>query len=727
MTEETDSGEEPEEEAEEAEEDKENVMEPDTETDAPEETCEHDFGDNNAKCKLCNAANPDYVKIKNKSTYLLTSKATAKLVTDTDGAMESNNAISIMSSKNVYAPSQQWIIQTTSDGYYKLINVCSRKCLAVKSTEKNAGIIQKDFTDAKTEKWIIEGHGSGLIALKNASTGGYLHIRGDATDNGTLLNNVATSKALPDTYLWKITETTAGEKGFVPNKSKWYTLNSCSYSKYAVKVKAGSTADGANVQMYKDTRADAQLFKFVDYTDNSTDGYYLVDLNARKALEVKDSSKSLSANVQIGTINKSSSAQRWFIHMNADGSVKFINENSGMALHINGAVKNGVSNGTNVKQYTAIVNNAAQEFTPTQIDDISNLKENTAYFIYLKNLDSTATKTGSGTGMLGPKKSSMNATSKDYIVMYGYESPYIYMNDYTWYLEKNDDGTYYIKNAYTNKYLTANTSNNKVHLYKKTSSGKQKWKVVRDYSGGSYYTITNVYTNKVISSSTANNSCPSKQGKYFYMKSANTTTYKKYAQRFYFKKSSSFVSDTIYKSTNKYYYQRKYKQAYAGGTLAKKGCGICAIASAVNLDPVTVLDKVLSCKTKNLNSNSCYFIEDDILLCNKNVKFLCNWISLAGIGTQNANTAKKLIQKGNVAIFCARAVNNAAKMGYWTKDGHFLCISGYNSKTDKYYVMDSGPKKQTGWHTWDEIANIDTLVQMCVTNIKCPDKYNKVS
>jgi GH43 family beta-xylosidase len=122
----------------------------------------------------------------------------------------------------------------------------------------------------------------------------------------------------------------------------------------ALDVDGGSTANGANVQLWEDNSTTAQEWRITSLGDGA---YTLVNTISGKALDVAGGGTADGTNVQIWEDFDGSPAQRWAIIWDGNG-YKLVNPNSGKALDIAGG---GKADGTNV-QIWQDNNNAAQEW-----------------------------------------------------------------------------------------------------------------------------------------------------------------------------------------------------------------------------------------------------------------------------------------------------------------------------------------------------------------------------
>ncbi len=120
----------------------------------------------------------------------------------------------------------------------------------------------------------------------------------------------------------------------------------------ALDVAGGSTADGANVQIWDDLNNKPQEWRITSMGDGS---YKLINTNSGKALDVAGGGTADGTNVQIWQ-DMNNAAQRWAILGTGGSNFKLINPNSGKALDVSGGA---TAAGTNV-QIWQDYNNAAQ-------------------------------------------------------------------------------------------------------------------------------------------------------------------------------------------------------------------------------------------------------------------------------------------------------------------------------------------------------------------------------
>ncbi|KFI93907.1 1,4-beta-N-acetylmuramidase [Bifidobacterium saguini DSM 23967] len=130
-------------------------------------------------------------------------------------------------------------------------------------------------------------------------------------------------------------------------------------------VAAGSTANGANVQIYSSNGTKAQRWKAVpaksmrqridnlaaEHKNDVADGVYQIALHSSpsKVLDVFAGSKSDGANVQLYSSN-GTKAQQWKVLHDPTGYVTITNIGSGKVLDV---AAGSTANGANVQQYAS--------------------------------------------------------------------------------------------------------------------------------------------------------------------------------------------------------------------------------------------------------------------------------------------------------------------------------------------------------------------------------------
>ena len=137
-----------------------------------------------------------------------------------------------------------------------------------------------------------------------------------------------------------------GANALTISLDEYYYIASALNNNMVLDVSAGSTRDGANIQLYKRNGTNAQLFKIVR---SEVDGYYyIVNKGSGKVLDVAGGKSESQTNVQLYTKN-GTQAQHWKLYMayNSSENVSFM-ARCGKFLDVSGG---NTKNGTNIWIY----------------------------------------------------------------------------------------------------------------------------------------------------------------------------------------------------------------------------------------------------------------------------------------------------------------------------------------------------------------------------------------
>ena len=251
-------------------------------------------------------------------------------------------------------------------------------------------------------------------------------------------------------------------------------------------ISGGSTASGANAQIYTKNGSAAQRF-LLDYAG---DGYYrIVNLQSGKALDVAGGSKANGTNIWQYVWN-GSDAQLWSLEENGSG-YSIVSKASGKVLDVAGGSNRA---GTNVQLYDSNRSAAQTWYLDAGEEDrtITHLSDRTSVIESGK------------TYVLVPKQNPLiavdvyNGNMVDWTPLWLYRQNGTEAQKFT--LTQNDDGSYTFVNqkcelsidVYNNS--TANGA--QVQLYTWNGTTAQKW-LFNENSDGTY-TIVNKNSGKVI-------------------------------------------------------------------------------------------------------------------------------------------------------------------------------------------------------------------------------------
>ena len=130
---------------------------------------------------------------------------------------------------------------------------------------------------------------------------------------------------------------------------------------YGIDVAGAASANGTNMQIYKNTSDSSQIFT-VSYLGN---GYYkLIHKHTKKSIDVTSASRDVGTNVQLWDYN-GSAAQQWILKQNGlNNTFEIISRQSGLSLDVAGGK---IANNTNLQMYEANGSNA-QKFRFIAVD-----------------------------------------------------------------------------------------------------------------------------------------------------------------------------------------------------------------------------------------------------------------------------------------------------------------------------------------------------------------------
>lgn len=213
------------------------------------------------------------------------------------------------------------------------------------SVTVNNGTVQPPVDEPVVAETLTEG---AVFTIKNVKSGLYLEVKDGKAQNASNVQQWgAESPASHNT--WRAISAGNG----------YYYLYSQLGDKvtYLLDLDRGLADDGTNIQIYTDTKADAQQFKFV----KNSDGYYNIltkSSNDKSCIAVSDASTSNGANIIEWTLSKSDTSQQWILEQTEDTGCEldtsrtymFKNAESGLYMDVTGGT---ASDNTNVQQWGA--------------------------------------------------------------------------------------------------------------------------------------------------------------------------------------------------------------------------------------------------------------------------------------------------------------------------------------------------------------------------------------
>lgn len=206
----------------------------------------------------------------------------------------------------------------------------------ISNNGQNAQIYAYNGTRAQIYYVTSLGYGN-LYTIINAGSHRSLDAAGNGKTNGTNVQQWQYNGTRAQ--IWKITR----------NTDDTYTITGAG-SGLVLDVNCGSTANGANVQLYASNNTKAQKWNFVSASvPVPKSGMVNITCkgNPQYAIDIAGASIDNGGNAQIYT-NNGTSAQRFSIIVNSDGTYTFKNVASGKVLDV---ASGSSSSGANVQQY----------------------------------------------------------------------------------------------------------------------------------------------------------------------------------------------------------------------------------------------------------------------------------------------------------------------------------------------------------------------------------------
>ena len=361
------------------------------------------------------------------------------------------------------------------DGYYTIKSVNSGKVLEIEgggmTIETNVWQYDGNYTDS--QRWEIVKNADKSYSIINKKSGLYLDIQnGSLTQNTNLQVNSKIEGNRQKFAITKITE----EEQIVPNGTYRISLKEPEYSHMSIEIKDGSKQVEANAQIgeWSNKNNDKNKFK-ITYVGN---GYYSIGLaNTNNMLDVQNGGMEAGTNVWQHKDNQTD-AQRWKIIKNDDGNCSFISKKNNLYLTAKDVT---TSQGGNLEVNNKS-NKVGQSFKLINLNDKpSRTLEDGIYKI---STTANSQRTIGITGTLSDNGAI--AQIKDWTEVANGDKKFdIKYNE--------DDGYYTIKSVYSGKVLEVQSggmkNNTLIWQYDENYTDSQRWKITRNSNGT--YTLQN--------------------------------------------------------------------------------------------------------------------------------------------------------------------------------------------------------------------------------------------
>ena len=213
------------------------------------------------------------------------------------------------------------------------------------------------------QKWRVVTNEDGSYTLHAALDEGLvLDVSGAQRASGANLQLYAKNGTAAQRFL--MTAVVRADSDPTLDGKTFYVTTAVDGSK-ALDIRGGSTANGAQLQVYSSNGTYAQAFRF----ERVASGYYVLrPHNSRKALDVDGGKATPGTRVQQWAYDASNPNQWWQVAGNPDGTYSFFAYTSGLALDLSGgSAVNGqkvwlyTSNGTKAQRWNLVLASGQDE------------------------------------------------------------------------------------------------------------------------------------------------------------------------------------------------------------------------------------------------------------------------------------------------------------------------------------------------------------------------------
>lgn len=264
------------------------------------------------------------------------SKNSSKVLDVAGGSMNEGANVQLYGSNKSLA--QKYQLSYVGNGLYTIKNLKSGLYLSVKDNASSAGsnVQLESYRKVIGQCWYLVADGEGYV-IRNARSGLALDAASGKTDNATNIQIYTANGTAAQRYLVK-------EAQVLENDTYSFASGVNPVRYFALEVYGGSTASGANVQLYQGNGTDAQKWK-VAYVGNGA--YTLTNLKSGLLLSVEGGSTENDANV-CQLESGAGTSQQWIIEYEVGGGYRFKNVKSGKYLDVYGGK---AESGSNVQQH----------------------------------------------------------------------------------------------------------------------------------------------------------------------------------------------------------------------------------------------------------------------------------------------------------------------------------------------------------------------------------------
>ncbi len=260
---------------------------------------------------------------------------------------------------------QKFNVEYIENGFYKIVSKKTGKALTVENENlEGSEIIQEEYKQLDTQKWIIKKYSEGEYAIISKSGNLYM----DLTNSINNENNIELKK-----------QTDLNEQQFIFIKDENNNFEQIEDGVYKFELKSGrvidvstgSQDDFANIQIWNKDNVEQQKFQISKI--QGTNYYEIIAVHSAKSINIEAGQETIGTNINQYMPNNS---QKWRFKKLENGYYNIVSE-KGLVLDVYGGLID--NNGSNVQLYYNN-NSDAQKFKliPT------NIIENNTYEIETK-------------------------------------------------------------------------------------------------------------------------------------------------------------------------------------------------------------------------------------------------------------------------------------------------------------------------------------------------------
>lgn len=265
------------------------------------------------------------------AAYTIVNKFSGKCLETTLGVLNRNANVA-QHTCAAAAPRQQWVLDHTGDGAYRLVNKNSRQALTAAgcATDDGTNVAQSPWRTGACQRWNVLAAGDGWVHIDDANSDKTLDVEQCFTAED--VNVRLWTRLDNDCQRWRLTP--VGDVGISNVNNGKVLAAGC------------SAGDPAGVTMRAYDPGGCQAWRFVpaggaDYAITSADG--------GRCLGIAGGSTADGATADRRACTGDPAAdQKWYLEPQKDGTLRFVNRGSGKNLDV---AYCGLAEGTTVGQY----------------------------------------------------------------------------------------------------------------------------------------------------------------------------------------------------------------------------------------------------------------------------------------------------------------------------------------------------------------------------------------